>query len=340
MTSRLVHTIPVAAYVGVALLTLLFSLFVGPSNQTVLPELIPVLQKKWNGQPLSTEESSNYLQFTNILFAIRLPRILLTFLIGGGLAVSGAVLQTIFRNPLVDPYVLGISPGAAVGAALAILTNVLPVQIGAFIGGILAVLITYLLTFKRSDNILSIVLSGMVVSGLFTVLLTFIQYFTNPYKLQAIIQWSVGNVHAAGKNELFSTLWLFLISFIIIYLFRWRSNLLALGDESARAVGMNPTIDKLILVAAATLLTSASVAVAGIISFYGLFMPHIVRMIHGADHTKTIPINILLGGILLVIIDAFSRSLFLFELPIGLFTMLIGGPFLLYLIHKNKLVWN
>ncbi|NML20855.1 iron ABC transporter permease [Pseudoflavitalea sp. G-6-1-2] len=318
---------------------LVLSLFIGSSENTDFGTYISLLYKKLS-DGLNATETESYNMISNIIWNVRLPRVVLTFLIGAALSTSGTVLQAIFRNPLVDSYVLGISAGAAFGAALSITYGGVPVNIAAFIGGTLAVLATYSMAGSgKQSSIVSIVLAGMVVSGMFTAFLAIVQYISNPYKLQAIVQWTMGNLHAASWIELKQTLIPVIAGLLIVFIYRWRINLLALGDDAAKAVGVNPALDKLILIGCATLMTATTVAAAGIISFYGLFLPHIVRMLIGADNVKAIPGNIFLGGTFLLVIDNFSRSLFAFEVPVGIFTMLLGGPFFIYLMRKNKINW-
>lgn len=290
---------------------------------------------------LNAEELAHYQMISNILINVRMPRILLTFLVGAALSTSGGVLQGIFRNPLVDSYILGISSGAAFGASLAILYSLSFVNLFAFVTGSLAVILTYFIAGSNKQiSVISIVLSGMIISGVFTALLTVVQYISNPYKLQSIVQWTMGNLHAASWVELKQAFLPILISIAIVFLYRWRINLLALGDDAAKSVGVNPSFDKLILIVCATLMTTTTVAVAGIISFYGLFLPHIVRMLLGSDNSKSIPGNIFLGGSFLLLIDNLSRALFIFEVPIGIFTTILGGAFFVFLMRKNKLNWN
>lgn len=317
------------------------SLFIGSTSQAEFGDALQLLYKKLTAQTFTANEASSWELLANIIYNIRLPRVLLTFLVGAALSVSGSVLQAIFRNPLVDSYVLGISSGAALGAALSITYAMLPVNIAAFAGGIIAVLITYIIAGSRLNrSIVTVVLSGMVVSGIFAAGLATIQYISNPYKLQAIVQWAMGNLHAASWLEVKQTYIPVLLGLMVAFIYKWRLNVLSLGDDAARAAGVNPTFDKWILVGCATLLTASTVAAVGIISFYGLFLPHIVRMMLGADNRKAIPASIFLGGTFLLIIDNFSRSLFAFEIPAGIFTMLLGGSFFIYLMRKNKLNWN
>lgn len=319
----------------------ILSLFIGSSGAAEWGSSIQLAYKAFFGYTLSADEQNRWLLLSNIIYNVRLPRVLLTFMVGAALSVSGSVLQGIFRNPLVDSYVLGISSGAAFGAALAIAYSLMPVNVAAFTGAILAVVLAYAIAgTSYNASIVSIVLSGMIISGMFTAGLAIIQYVSNPYKLQAIVQWTMGNLHAASWKELNQSSVPVLLGLLLAFIYRWRVNILSLGDDAAKAAGVNPAIDKWVLIACATLLTATTVAAVGIISFYGLFLPHIVRMLLGADNRKAIPASIFLGGSFLLVIDNFSRALFTFEIPVGIFTMLLGGPFFIYLMRKNKLNWH
>ncbi|WP_160714760.1 FecCD family ABC transporter permease [Chitinophaga solisilvae] len=320
---------------------ILLSLFIGSTGQADVGTALELAYKNAVASPLSSVEQESWVMIKNIICNVRLPRVLMTFLVGAALSVSGSVLQGIFRNPLVDSYVLGISSGAAFGAALAMTFTLIPVSVAAFAGGILAVVLAYLIARSGSGaSIITIVLSGMVISGMFAAGLAIVQYISNPYKLQAIVQWTMGNLHAASWEELKRIYIPVILGLVIVFIYRWRLNILSLGDDAAKATGVNPGPDKWILIGCATLLTAITVASVGIISFYGLFLPHIVRMMLGADNRKAIPASIFLGGTFLLVIDNFSRSLFAFEIPVGIFTMLLGGPFFIYLMRKNKLNWH
>lgn len=326
---------------GLPIPILILSLFIGSSDQVHIVDFIKSTIKIVLGEELTSEGKLQYEIATNILLNVRLPRILLTFIVGAALSVSGSILQALFKNPLVDSYILGISSGAAFGASLAIVYSLSFISLYAFAGGIIAVVITYLIAVNnRQLSTITIVLSGMIVSGVFIALLTLIQYISNPYKLQAIIQWTMGNLHSASWVEVKQSFLPIVITIACTYLYRWRLNLLSLGDDAARAVGVNPVPDKTILILCATLMTTTTVAVAGMISFYGLFLPHIVRMLLGADNSKSIGGNIFLGGTFLLIIDNLSRTLFVFEIPIGVFTTILGGGFFVFLLKRNKLNWN
>lgn len=276
-----------------------------------------------------------------ILWQVRLPRIVLTFIVGAALASSGNVLQAIFRNPIVDPFTLGISSGSAVGAALAMVVPVLSINISAFVFGVCAVLLTYLISKTNvKSSLINMVLSGMIISGVFTAVLTLLQYISDPYKLQMIVQWTMGNLHTASWEKVEIAFYPILIGLTIIILFRWKLNLLSLGDEEALAVGVKPGFLKVILIGVATLITAACVAAVGVISLFGLIVPHISRMFFGPNNEKTVWANISIGGTLLLVIDDFSRTVMPFEIPVGVFTMLIGAPIFIYLMRKNAANWN
>lgn len=276
-----------------------------------------------------------------ILWQVRLPRILLTFLVGAALATSGGVLQAIFRNPIVDPFTLGISSGAAFGAALAMLVPVLSLNFTAFFFGVCAVAMTYAVSYAgQKASLIGMVLSGIIVSGVFTALLTVLQYLSDPYKLQAIVQWTMGNLHTASWAKLHTAFFPIVIGLGVIIMLRWKLDLLSLGDDEAKAVGVNPKWLKLLLISVATMITASSVAAVGVISLFGLIVPHISRMLFGPSNHINVWANLSIGGTFLLIIDDFSRAVMPFEIPVGVFTMIIGAPIFIYLMRKNIMNWN
>lgn len=317
---------------------IMVSICIGPSDLLSFKSAFSVLI---NYITFSLPDSEQYSILKTILFDVRLPRVLLAFIAGGALSVSGSAMQAILRNPLVSPYVLGLSSGAAFGAALALAWAFIPVQISAFIFGLLAVLMSYLAAVRQKQvSVVSLILAGVIVGGIFTALLTIVQFMSDPFKLQTIVSWTMGNMHNTGWKSVNSTIIPVAISLIIIFLMRWKLNVLALGDEEARTSGLNPQRNKIIILVAATLASSAVVSVVGIIGLFGLIVPHMVRMIVGPDNRVGIPANFFFGGMFLLIIDDFSRTVANFEIPIGIFTMLIGAPFFLYLIKKTKTGWE
>ncbi|MFZ5395083.1 FecCD family ABC transporter permease [Acinetobacter seifertii] len=316
------------------------SLLIGPTQTLSAWDYLRWGVQAVFGTPYFDAEQFRLMQ--NILVNVRLPRILLTFMVGAALATAGNGLQALFRNPLVDSYVLGISSGAAFGAALALSLNWLSSNLSAFIFGVCAVALTYLFAHQKHESqtsLVMVILSGMIVSGLFLAGLTVIQYLSDPFKLQAIVQWTMGNLHQASWQKVQYAVLPICIGLLGLFAMRWRLNLMALGAEEAQAVGVNPRWEQLLLIVLVTVCTSTSVAAAGIISLYGLFMPHIVRILVGPDHRYSIPANMVLGGSFLLMIDNFSRVLLTFEIPIGIFTMLLGAPFFLLLMKTQRTHW-
>ncbi len=317
----------------------IISLLVGPSETLSAGEAMSWLTGKLFG--FTTEAGINERLVRTILLDVRLPRLLLTFLIGGALAAAGTGLQALFRNPLVCPYLLGLSSGGAFGAALALTSPWLPLQPSAFLFGLLAVGLSYALArTRRNVSTVSLVLSGVIVSGIFTSLLTILQFLTDPFKLQTIVHWTMGNLHNASWMKVRSSAPLILVSCAWLFLMRWRMNVLALGDEETRSVGLNPEREKVLVLLPATLAASASVAAAGVIGLIGLVVPHMVRMMIGPDNTRSMPAGFAFGGTFLLLVDDCSRSLTSFELPVGVFTTLLGGPFFIYLLKRARVGWE
>ncbi len=318
---------------------LIVSLFLGPADTVSASDVLTWLTGSWF-LPASSAAVGDGLVGT-IVWDVRLPRILLAFLVGAALSGSGNALQALFRNPLVDPYLLGLSSGSAFGAALALATSWMPLQVSAFAFGMAAVGASYFLArTRKSVTIISLILSGIIVSGIFTALLTIVQFLTDPFKLQTIVHWTMGNLHNASWAKLNSSAPGILAGVGWLLLFRWRMNVLALGDEETRAVGLNPEHQKLFVLIPATLAASASVAVAGVIGLVGLVVPHMTRMLIGPDNTRTLPASLALGGSFLLLVDDCSRVAASFEVPIGIFTTLIGGPFFIFLLRRSKLGWE
>ncbi len=318
---------------------LMVSLLVGPADTVTTEQVLAWLGTAWGSQAPSAGSDPGLVQ--TILLEVRLPRVVLAFLSGAALSASGNALQALFRNPLVDPYLLGLSSGSAFGAALALATSWMPLQLSAFSFGVTAVASSYLLARTRQTvTIISLILSGIIVSGTFTALLTIVQFLTDPFRLQTIVHWTMGNLHNAGWGKVRSAAPGMVAGVAWLVLYRWRMNVLALGDEETRAVGLNPERQKLFILIPATLAASASVAVAGVIGLVGLVVPHMTRMLIGPDNTRSLPASLALGGSFLLLVDDCSRAASSFEIPIGIFTTLIGGPFFIFLLRRSKLGWE
>lgn len=281
---------------------------------------------------------------TTIVFEIRLPRIIAAIVVGAALAMAGAAFQSIFKNPLVSSDLLGVSNGAGFGAALAIIlsgSNIV-IQLFAFIFGLISVSITYLISRAyKAGGILILVLSGVAISAFFNSLISAIKFVADPDdKLPEIVYWLMGSLASVTMDKLAMILIPLIIGFAILLALRWHMNLLAMGDEEAQSLGLNPSRVRLLIIAGCTLLTSAAVSVSGVIGWIGLVIPHMTRMIVGPDNRILIPASLSLGASFLLLIDNISRAVISIEIPIGILTAIIGVPIFLYLLKKGYSEWS
>ena len=280
-----------------------------------------------------------------ILLQVRLPRILLAFLVGGSLAAVGVGLQALLRNPLAEPFVLGISSGAAFGATLGILLGISGTVMGlstlplwAFLGGLLSILVVYRISMTyRMLSVHTLLLAGVILNALFSALIMFAVSIADPSRAFKMMMWLMGTLTAPEYSTL---LWLgaFLgVGGMLLFWLARPLNILTMGEETARALGVEiERVKKLIFVVAA-LMTGAVVSIAGLIGFVGMVVPHAVRMIVGADHRLLLPASALVGGMFLMITDTVARTaLSPTELPVGVVTALIGGPIFIYLLVKRQ----
>ncbi|MBW6462788.1 MAG: iron ABC transporter permease, partial [Firmicutes bacterium] len=246
-----------------------------------------------------------------VLFQVRLPRLLMALIVGSALAGSGTALQGVMRNPLVSPYILGLSAGASFGAALvaAFFGDVyLLRQLFAFLGGVIATFTAYRMARVRSETpVLSLVLSGVLVGAFFTALLSLVQLFVDPYRLAGIIFWMMGGLHRSSWTAVQLSVVPVLLGLIILYKMRWRLNVLSLGDDEARSLGLNVGRERTIFIGVATLLAATAVAFSGAIGWVGLMVPHMARMIVGPDHRAVMPFSFSLGAAFVLLSDTLAR---------------------------------
>jgi len=274
-----------------------------------------------------------------VVWTVRLPRILMAGITGAGLALSGAVLQGIFRNPLVGPQTIGVSSGAALGGVIAILIAGFGplVTVGAFIGAIAALLAV--LAIHRGDSVspvLSLVLAGVVVGAFCGALVGFATFVADPEtKLPGIVFWLLGSFGTATWPRLVLVSTCTALAGGVLLAMRWRINVLSLGDEEARSLGARPGPDRLILLGGVCLIVAAQVAVSGSIGWVGLVVPNLARMIVGADHRKLLPVATLIGAIFLIVADTCARGISAAEIPVGLVTAIVGTPVFAYLLRRN-----
>lgn len=277
-----------------------------------------------------------------IIWQVRMPRLLGALLLGISLSAAGAVFQSLLRNPLVSPDILGVSAGSGLGAIVAMLLglSLFGLQLSAFIGGLCAVALVYLLAgmLRQRDPILMLVLAGIAVGTVLGACISLLKVLADPYdQLPAITYWLLGGLNSVSLTELSWAAPTILLPLALIYAMRWRLNLLSLPDEQVQAMGVNVHASRWLLIAAATLLTASAVSFAGIVGWVGLLIPHAARLLTGANLQRLLPVCILLGACFVLLADSLSRSLGNSELPLGVLTALVGGPiFLLLLARSNR----
>lgn len=276
----------------------------------------------------------------SIVFNVRLPRILASVMIGAMLSLSGAVYQSVFRNPLVSPDLLGVSSGAAVGAAAAILlgAGLVTRQLFAFIGGMTAVLITSLVPrILRNRSNMMLVLSGIIVGGFLSSVLAIMKFVAEEQtELSSIVFWQMGSLSSILGRELLAILPVFLICSSLLLMLSWRINILAFGDLEARTLGVNVRQVRGIVIVCASLLTASAVSISGTIGWIGLVVPHLGRLIVGSDNTRTMPLAILIGSLFMLLIDTLARTVSSVEIPLSILTGFVGAPLYAFLLYKQK----
>jgi|CXWL01.1.fsa_nt_gi iron complex transport system permease protein len=282
-----------------------------------------------------------------ILLHVRLPRLLLSFLVGGCLAGVGTVLQALLRNPLADPHVLGVSSGAAFGASLAILLGIggsvftfTALPLCGFAGGLLSMILVYCMAAVRRDfSSLNLLLAGIMLNAMFTASIMFITSILEPNRAFGMMSWLMGSLTAHASPGLL-ILSLYLVSGLAVLI--WHTphlNILALGDDVAHSLGVDPVRVKRTLFLASALVTGAAVSVSGMIGFVGMVVPHAVRIMVGADNRLLLPASVLVGGTFLMAADTIARTILApTEMPVGIITALCGGPFFVYLFVSRRMV--
>ncbi len=276
----------------------------------------------------------------SIVFNVRLPRIIASVMIGAMLSLSGAVYQSVFRNPLVSPDLLGVSSGAAVGAAGAILlgAGLVTRQVFAFIGGITAVLITSLVPrILRNRSNMMLVLSGIIVGGFLSSVLAIMKFVAEEQtELSSIVFWQMGSLSSILGRELLAILPVFLVCSNLLLLLSWRINILAFGDVEARTLGVNVRQVRGIVIVCASLLTASAVSISGTIGWIGLVVPHLGRLIVGSDNTRSMPLAVLIGSLFMLLIDTLARTVSSVEVPLSILTGFVGAPLYAFLLYKQK----
>lgn len=300
-----------------------------------LPDIALVLWSKITGSACALPDSCQ-----SVVWDIRLPRAILGALVGGCLAMSGAAFQGLFRNPLVSSGILGVSSGAGFGAALGILLFNTPSAAYpfSFFFGAIAVFCSYLIgRVYNTTPAIMLVLGGVIVSSVFASLLSFAKYVADPYdQLPAIVFWLMGSLASTRYRDIVMAGIPMLAGIVGLMTVRWQINVLSMGDKEAHTLGLNTTLAKTIVIICATFATAGAVCVSGIIGWVGLVIPHIGRMLVGNDNRVLLPVSLSLGACFLVLVDDLGRIITGAEIPLGILTALVGGPFFVYLLKKTK----
>jgi probable ABC transporter permease protein HI_1471 len=313
-------------------LTMLLALGAGQSALP-LPRVAGILLDKARGLAIEPIHQQ-------IIFQIRLPRILCAGIAGAALALSGASLQGIFRNPLVDPHVIGVTSGAAFGGTMAIFLG-LGIY-GLFFSTLLAGLVTLVLIFVFSHrliqrSLLMLILTGMIISGFFSALVSLLQYLSDTEdKLPSIVFWLMGSFATSNPQKLLMLVVPVTLCSVVLLGLRWRMNLLSLGEREARALGVNIRPLRWLVIFCSGMLVASQVAVSGSIGWVGLIIPHLSRMLVGANHQQLLPCTLLMGALYLIIVDTLARTLSTSEIPVSIITSLLGAPLFAVLVYQLR----
>ena len=279
-----------------------------------------------------------------MLMGVRLPRVMAAVIVGAALAMSGAVYQGIFKNPLVSPDFLGVSSGACVGAAIAILLSFssVMVQVAAFAGGILAVSVTMLIPkMLRSESGIMLVLAGIIVGGAMSSVLGFIKYIADPEtQLAAITYWQLGSFAYVDNKAILSILPLSIAAAAVLLAMSWWINILSLGEQEAKSLGARVNVLRSICIICSTVLTAGAVCISGTIGWVGLVIPHFGRMLAGSDNRTLLPASMIIGSIFMLFVDTVTRMAGPAEMPVSILTGLIGAPFFAWLLYRQRRTLN
>lgn len=319
-----------AAFIAVFIIVFIVSFAIG--KYPISPgELLHVLLGKLTG---AAQDWPNEIEL--VIFKIRMPRVLAGAMIGAGLSAAGAAYQGLFRNPMVSPDVLGASAGAGFGAALSLFMGLsyVAVTANAFLCGVAAVGAAYLISTRARQNpTLGMVLAGIMISSLFNSGTSYIKLVADPNNILPVITyWLMGSIAGVTTQKLLWAALPVVGGMFVLLVLRWKLNLLTMGEDEARSMGVNTKIMRAVIVAAATLITAACVSISGLIGWVGLVIPHFARMLVGYDYRTMMPVSMLMGASFLMLVDNVARAIVTSEIPIGILTAFIGAPFFLYLI--------
>ena len=303
-------------------------------------ELVTVLWSRLTGTPHGLSASID-----TVVFNVRGPRIVAAVLVGAALAAAGAAYQGLFRNPLVSPDILGVSTGAALGAVTGIYLSlgVVAIQSLAFVVGLGAVAVVYATgaALRRHDPILILVLAGIVIGTLLGSLVSLLKYLADPYnQLPAITFWLLGSLASVTIGDVKAVTPSVVLGLIPLVLLRWRMNVMTLGEDEARALGVDTRRLRLAVIAAATLMTAGVVSISGVVGWIGLLVPHLARFLVGPDFRRLLPASILLGAGYLLGVDTLARTIARIEIPLGVLTAFLGAPVFIWVLAASRRGWQ
>lgn len=326
----------------IALLVVVIAVSLAMGRFPLAPtELLSTIASRLGGEPVAA-------QLDSVVFGLRIPRVMLAVIVGAGLATAGAAFQSLFSNPLATPDTLGVTAGASVGAVIGLLLSlpIMGVQLVSLVFGILSVGLTLLISKRRGGSgggtsIVMLVLAGVVVAAIANAVLSMLKLVADPNnKLPQITYWLMGSMAGADIENLTFGAPLILLGIITIFLLRWRLNVLALGEDEARAAGMNVRWVRAAIIVAATLITASSVSMCGQVGWVGLLIPHTARMICGSNNRLVVPLSIVLGAVFLVVIDTMARTVSASEIPISVLTAFVGAPVFVILLRRTGGKWS
>ncbi|MFA9466187.1 MAG: FecCD family ABC transporter permease [Velocimicrobium sp.] len=320
---------------GLLVLVMVASLFGGRYHMEY-GDVLKLIEAKLSGISYPGFEVAEH-----VLFQVRLPRILIALLVGAGLSIAGASLQGLFQNPLVSPDILGVCSGSGFGAALGILLTsgmgVMTSVLSLAFGLISMFLTLFMVRGKGQAQTMSYILSGIIVTSVFSALTSLIKYVADVNdQLPTITFWLMGSFANTEFNDLKIIILPIVIGIAGLLLLRWQLNILSLGEEEAYSLGVNPQAARIAVILFSTIITAACVMVSGIVGWVGLVIPHISRRLMGVNHKGLLPASMLLGGTFMVIVDSVARNLIAAEIPIGILTALIGAPFFALIYNRMK----
>jgi len=321
----------------ISFLAIIFSSVVGVADISFKDALNIILRRLINPEEIRSQESDKEV----ILLEIRIPRRIFSFLVGASLSIAGVLFQVILKNPLAEPYILGVSGGSAVGAIAAILLGLsfgIYITVFSFLGALLSVLILlFISTLDGEMSASALLLGGVIINAFFSAIVMFLISIASRSEIQSAVFWLMGDLSQASYRNLEVVFPVVLIGSVISFFLSRKLNILSLGDETALQLGVKAKVYNKLILLLASLLTATVVSMSGLIGFVGLIIPHIVRLSLGADHRILIPSAFFTGGIYLLLSDTLARTLRTpSELPVGVVTAIIGAPFFLYLLRKGR----